>query len=277
MGRLVTSVLKQEPNLQIVYVDDLHILVWGQHKFLWLWMMIATYEIVGTPFGYHKFKGGLEIPFVGYELDYYRKTIGISQKRADWLQAFMMELERNKYTVPMRDFNEFLGRLGFVARILVWIKPHLAPLYSWSAALDRGCVATAPKMVRLVIRYLKSQLEALTRRLSSSAPLRAASEEFRTDAKCERGRVVLAGHHLCTKQWFIIEVQDKHHTCLIKTRSRAGLQPRQSSWHLWRHFNCLATLRTQAIGVWCLWRLRPGRTTRPMRHCPRRGLQQLGH
>ena len=206
VGRLVTSVLKREPNLQIVYVDDLHILVWGQHKFLWLWMMIATYEIVGTPFGYHKFKGGLEIPFVGYELDYYRKTIGLSQKRADWLQAFMMELERNKYTVPMRDFNEFLGRLGFVARILVWIKPHLAPLYSWSAALDRGCVATAPKMVRLVIRYLKSQLEALTRRLSSSAPLRAASEEFRTDAKCERGRVVLAGHHLCTKQWFIIEV-----------------------------------------------------------------------
>ena len=118
----------------------------------------------------------------------------------------MLELERNKYTVPMRDFNEFLGRLGFVARILVWIKPHLAPLYSWSAALDRGCVATAPKMVRLVIHYLRMQLEVLTRRLSSAAPVKASSEEFRTDAKCERGRVVLGGHHLSTKQWFIIEV-----------------------------------------------------------------------
>ena len=202
VGRLVTAVLKQSPNLQIVYADDLHILVWGPHKFLWLWMMIATYEIVGTPFGYHKFKGGLEIPFVGYELDYFRKTIGISLKRAE----FMTELERRRYTLPMRDFNEFLGRLGFVARILVWIKPHLAPFYSWSAALDRGGVATAPKMVRLVLRYLQSQLEALTRRISSAAPLRTLAEEFRTGAKCEQGRIVLAGHHLVDRQWFVIEL-----------------------------------------------------------------------
>lgn len=171
--------------------------------------MIATYEIVGTPFGYHKFKGGLEILFVGYELDYFRKTIGISLKRAEWLKAFMTELERRRYTLPMRNFKEFLGRLGFVARILVWInppQPHLAPLYSWSAALDRGCVATAPKMVRLVLRYLQLQLEALTRRISSAAPPRTLAEEFRTDAKCEQVRIVLAGHHLVDRRWFVIEV-----------------------------------------------------------------------
>ena len=61
-------------------------------------------------------------------------------------------------------------------------------------------------MVRLVILYLQSQLEVLTRRLSSSAPLRSHREEFRTDAKCERGRIVLAGHHLVDHRWFIIEV-----------------------------------------------------------------------
>eukprot|EP00435_Cladocopium_sp_Y103_P061492 s851_g23.t1 len=185
VGRLVTSVLRRRPNLQIVYVDDLHILVWGPHKFLWLWMMIAAYEILGTPFGYHKFKGGLEIPFGGYELDYYGKTIGISVKRAQWLKEFMLELERKRYTLPMRDFNEFLGRLGFVARILTWIKPHLAPLYSWSAALDRG-------------------------KLSCARPVRALEEEFRTDAKCEQGRVVLAGHHMTSGQWFSFEVFPIH-------------------------------------------------------------------
>ena len=77
----------------------LQILVWGPDKFLWLWMIITTYKIVGTPFGYHKFKGGLEIPFIGYELDYYRKTIGISLKRARWLRDFMRELEQRRYTV----------------------------------------------------------------------------------------------------------------------------------------------------------------------------------
>ena len=207
VGRTATHVLRRAATIQIVYVDDLHILVWGPDKFLWLWMLIAVYEIVGTPFGYHKFKGGLQIPFVGYELDYYHKTIGISLKRAQWLKGFMEELDQKRYTVPMRDFNEFLGRLGFVARILVWIKPHLAPLYSWSAALDRSCVATMPKMAKLVILYLKSQLVVLTRRLSTITPTKLHQEHFRTDAKCEQGRVVLAGHNLIDGRWFIIEAK----------------------------------------------------------------------
>ena len=206
VGRMVTWVLRRAPNLQIVYVDDLHMLVWGRDKFVWLWMMVATYEILGTPFGYHKFKGGVEMPFVGYELNYFDKTIGISQKRASWLREFMEDLERKNYTVAMRDFHEFLSRLGFVARILIWIKPHLAPLYSWSAALDKSCVAKAPRMVKLVVKYLLSQLGALSRHLSSSKPLRSWHEEFRTDAKCEPGRVVLAGHHLKTQEWFILDL-----------------------------------------------------------------------
>ena len=62
----------------------------------------------------------------------------------------------------MRRFNEFVGRLGFVARVLVWLKPFMAPLYAWSSVLDRISVATAPRLVSLVLRFLSGQLRDCT-------------------------------------------------------------------------------------------------------------------
>lgn len=48
--------------------------------------------------------------------------------------------------VQTREFAEFLGRLGFVAQLLTWMKAHLSPLYSWSAATAAGTVANFPKL-----------------------------------------------------------------------------------------------------------------------------------
>ena len=71
-------------------------------------------------------------------------------KRGQWLLDFIEEMERSKYTVHMRRFTEFLGRPGFLS--------HLSPLYSWSSALDQGTMATAPRMVRLVMKFIGFQL-----------------------------------------------------------------------------------------------------------------------
>ena len=68
-------------NLQVVYVDDLHIILVGKDKFLVLWMALAAYELVGTPFAYHKCRGGLEVEFAGYGLSYKHSCAGISPKR----------------------------------------------------------------------------------------------------------------------------------------------------------------------------------------------------
>ena len=200
MGRLVTAVLRKSQALQLAYVDDLHVVAWGEQKFKSLWMLLLAYEILGTPFDYHKFKGGLEVQFVGYELNYMKSTIGISKKRATWLAEFVKKIQKSSFTTSMRDFNEFLGRLGFVARVLTWIKPHLAP------ALDKSCAAIAPKLVRLVVLFIAQLVERLTGHQSCLRPLTAKQEEFRTDAKCEKGRVVLGGHHLQTGRWFILEL-----------------------------------------------------------------------
>ena len=120
-----------------------------------VWIAIATYEVLGTPFAY-LWRVGL--PVFGYELDYKSVAVGISGKRGQWLLEFLESFRRDGYTVYMRKFAEFLGRLSFVCRVLLWLRPHLAPLYSWSSALSKSTVATAPGLVKLTCRYLESQL-----------------------------------------------------------------------------------------------------------------------
>ena len=55
-----------------------------------------------------------------------------------WLFNWIKALIEKKFVVQAREFSEFLGRLGFVAQLLTWLKPHLAPLFAWSAVADAG-------------------------------------------------------------------------------------------------------------------------------------------
>ena len=202
LGRLVSGIMQQERIFQLVYVDDLHALCLGERKFLNLWMLLALYEVLGTPFSYHKFSGGLQVQFVGYLLDYKEVKLGITMKRGDWLLDFIASLKDNRYTVYMRRFNEFLGRLGFVSRVLTWLRPFLAPLYSWSSALDKSTVATSPKLVRMVIEFVEILLKKRRYMYTCLRPLALEQEQFRTDAKCADGYVILGGHHLLDGRWF---------------------------------------------------------------------------
>lgn len=217
VGRVVGYVLNQQDWHQLVYVDDLHLSCLGVRKFLNLWVAILMYELMGTPFAYGKFTGGLQVQFVGYLLDYKECFIGITKRRGDWLIQFIDELARSKGTIYLRRFNEFLGRLGFVARVLIWLKPFLAPLYAWSAAIDRSTVATAPRLVLLVLQFLKVQLTDCTYLHSCERPQTAGGEVFRTHAKCEVNRVVLGGHHLESGKWFSLEVLPHQAPYLFKS------------------------------------------------------------
>ena len=119
--------------MQMIYVDDLHGIFVGMEKFLHMWIGVLAYELIGTPFGYHNFKGGYSSEFVGFHIRYDLAEVGMSVKRGDSLLQWISNVRKNGFVVPARDFAEFLGRLGFVAQLTTWLKPHLAPLYAWSA------------------------------------------------------------------------------------------------------------------------------------------------
>ena len=206
ISRLTAYIMQQQKWWQLVYADDLHLTCMGARKFFNLWMALLIYELLGTPFSYGKFSGGLKVQFLGYLLDYRECLIGITKRRGEWLVAFVEEMQLSKGIVLMRRFNELVGRMGFVSRVLVRLKPFMAPLYSWAAALDRSSVATAPRLVFLVLRFLKDQLQDCTYMHTCKRPRTTAGEIFRTDAKCETGRVVLGGIHLEMGAWFSLEV-----------------------------------------------------------------------
>ena len=212
VGRWVLRVLGPLWNLQVVYVDDLHIILVGQDKFLVLWMALAAYELVGTPFAYHKFRGGLEVEFVGYCLSYKHSCAGISPKRTSWVMCWIDEVKGNNWFVQGRRLHEFLGRLNFVARVLTWIKPFLSPIFAFNAVLRKGTVARLPEMVHLSLLFIREQLELSQGMQSVLQEWKAPREAFRADAKCEQGRVVLGGWLLgsdcdpSSAPWFSLEI-----------------------------------------------------------------------
>ena len=223
IGRWVVRLMMSLWAMQMIYVDDLHLVAAGPQKYLVLWMMIAAYEAIGTPFAYHKFKGGLRIDFIGYHLSYDSWSAGLSEKRCRWVVDWIDRAEANGWMVLGRHFIELTGRLTFVGQVLRWMKPFLSPLHSWAAVLARGTVARMPLLVHVALVYIRSQL-CKGRRLLQPALAQTAKpkQAFRTDAKCADGYVVLGGWALPetggteNAPWFSLKIFPKDAPWLFK-------------------------------------------------------------
>ena len=206
IGRFVGHMFHKRWLMHMIYVDDLHGAFVGCEKFLHLWVWVLAFEMVGTPFGYHKFKGGFASEFVGYHIRYDLSQVGITVKRGDWLVQWILKVRSNGYVVPAREFAEFLGRLGFISQLITWLKPHLAPLYAWSAVTARGTVGRLPETIILTLRYIEVQLTTGSYMVSTRWPQMITGERFRTDAKCADGYIVLGGWELESKRWFSLRI-----------------------------------------------------------------------
>ena len=197
VGRWVVRLMMTLWAVQMIYVDDLHLVAAGPRKYLVIWMMIAAYEAVGTPFAYRKFRGGLRIDFIGYHLSYDCWAAGLSLKRCEWVTDWIDRAEANGWMVLGRHFIELAGRLTFVGQVLRWMKPFLTPLHSWAAVLARGTVARMPLLVHIALLYIRKQLRKGRRLLQPAlTPQPKLRHAFRTDAKCADGYVVLGGWDL---------------------------------------------------------------------------------
>ena len=253
IGRFVGHIMQATVFWHLVYVDDLHGAFAGAQKFEMLWIWLLAFELVGTPFGYHKFRGGFASEFVGYHLRYDRNEVGITTRRGSWLVDWIQSLEKRNFVVAARDFSEFLGRLGFVSQLLVWLKPHLSPLFAWSAVASSGLVGKLPDTVILTLKYIQMELSNESFMVSAQRPKVFAEEQFRTDAKCTDTNVVLGGWEVSTRRWFSLSLTREQVPFLFKPNG-GGAQWASTSAEL---LASLAALR--AFG----W-LDGGRTRRTM-------------
>ena len=206
----------------LVFVDDLHLASGGPNRWAGIWRYIVALELVGTPFSYKKFRGGFNVDYVGYWLDYARFEIGISEKRTNWLVAFIDKMKCDGWLVMSRRFQEFHGRLGFTAQVLPWLRPLLAPGYSWLAAVGRSSTLRLPELLVLVCTFIRHKFTEGLRKIPCTQDELHLGEWFRTDAKCEPGRVVLGGWLLGPTgnpkeaPWFSLELTPKETPWLFK-------------------------------------------------------------
>ena len=210
IGRCVARFLLQALFWHMCYVDDLHANFGGKRKFTLLLMWLAMFEVMGTPFSYKKFKGGYTVAFVGYELSYADTSVGISSARGGWILRWIEDARKARFVVQVRRFSEFLGRLGFVARLLTWIKPHLGPLYSWQAAVTASTVAKLPDTVIFTLEYLRRAFSDMSFKVPATRALKGGGVAFRTDAKCADGFVVVGGWETTqapsAARWFSLRI-----------------------------------------------------------------------
>ena len=193
IGRLGVRISVSDWLFVLCFVDDLHLAVGGGTRWLTLWRFLVVMEMVGVPFSYHKFRGGFQSDYVGFWMDYSKFEIGLSERRTTWLVDFIKEMEHNDWLVNVKRFQEFHGRLGFSAQVLPWLRPLLSPGYAWLAAVGKAATLRVPELLALSCIFIKEKFAKGLRKIPCGLKELELGELFRTDAKCEPGRVVLGG------------------------------------------------------------------------------------
>ena len=98
----------------------------------------------------------------------------------------------NAALVSVKEMQEGLGRLVFVAGPLTYAKPFLGPLFAWVAACPLGMMASPPAIVRLVLWWFAAMATDFPWR-PCKVGRESLGEMFRVDAKAEGADVVVLG------------------------------------------------------------------------------------
>ena len=153
---------------------------------------ILFHHVVGVPFSFHKIKGGFDVEWVGYAMDYKNFAAGIFESRSLWLQEAiktMLDVRR----VNVGDFESFLGRLGFAAGPLEMIRPFLAFGYAWVHMIPGHACAEIPLAVIIVLKWFLNKLTHGGRMRLYRTPERSVGEWFRSDAHASAEGIGIGG------------------------------------------------------------------------------------
>ena len=132
------------------------------------------------------------------------------------MKCWVLDLAKSGITTS-KNFEQGLGRLGFSALALVWERPFLGPLYSWSSAVrtKKGALRI-PAMLRAILMFLATRFGD-GGELQEAPPLRSdvtVGEDliFYTDAKATDSGAWIGGFKQDATgrvlEWFSEEIGD---------------------------------------------------------------------
>ena len=97
--------------------------------------------------------------WIGLFADYTSMKLGLSPSRAAWVAKWTKGLA-DSGNATAKEMEQGLGRLCFAANALLWERPFLGPLFSWTAAIrnKRGTLKL-PAMLRTILFFLGRRVE----------------------------------------------------------------------------------------------------------------------
>ena len=193
VGRAAYYLLGQSELFILVYVDDLFWITRDKVGIEKIILTIYFMTIVGLPFAWKKFQGGVDLAWVGFELCLKGSKLGLSLARSQWLVKWLGDTA-DLGRVRIADMSAVLGRLSFGLTALGHLRPFLGPVYAWTAAMTRKVITgNLPKAIILIFKFLAKAL-ADGGRLASVPPAPGDQVElFRTDARAEGNEIWIGG------------------------------------------------------------------------------------
>ena len=146
---------------QLIYSDDLFWLTCVAAGVPWILLIIFYYVLLGLlglPFAWRKFSGGLKFGWVGFELILKENALGLSVARAQWMIRWL-SATADKGVARVEDVRAVLGRLNFGFTALCHLRPFLGPVYAWVAVIHGQGQRRLPRALILIFRFLSRALE----------------------------------------------------------------------------------------------------------------------
>lgn len=199
----------------LLYVDDFAIIAKSPDQVDAIGFMVFVLSAVGVPFSWKKFRGGTRLVWIGYWMDLRAFLLGISESRAAWLRNWLRG-KAQEGTLDVDDLMSVLGRLCFALGPLEYVRPFVAPIYAWAAAVAGQRRMKVPWSVRFLFRYIADQLEGEGRVSRIRPIIKDMGPAFRADAKAEGQSVViggwecLGGRPSARSRWFAVELNRRN-------------------------------------------------------------------
>ena len=200
-GRLGAAVLVRLPHYflagrwypeLLLYADDFLYLAKRISEITDLGTIVMIFAALGVPMKWSKFRGGFQVSWIGYWIDLEKYLFGISEKRAEWLAAWLEDGVKN-FSVDLRDLQAVLGRLCFTMGPLEYLRPFVTPIYSWSASVGCRGRTKLPWSLAFIYTVLIEALRGPGRTVEVRPRALHLGEAFRADAKAEGMDVVVGG------------------------------------------------------------------------------------
>ena len=210
--RLLHYLAGSETGLEILlYVDDHITLACDKAGIVLSGALLYFLVALGVPWRWDKCRGGTQVDWIGYWLDLWKGQLGISERRAQWLAKWLAK-QTGAGVTNMADFTAVLGRLCFAMGPLEYLRPFIAPLFAWAAAVGPRGVVQVPWSVAFILKFLEEEFVGEGRVEQIRVVAQDLGIAFRADAKAEDqcvrigGWECVGGARPSTARWFAVDL-----------------------------------------------------------------------